>query len=156
MKSKLEHEREHAAEDAFESDLMEQIVGGLKAEIPDVMFENQIDDNVRQFEQRLRSQGLSIESYLQYTGNEMEEFRNSFRDAAEKSVKMRLALEKISQIENITPTDEEIEEEFNKLAEQYKIDIEQVKNLIPKPDLSKDMSISKTLQFIKDNAVVSQ
>ncbi len=156
LKSKLEHEREHAAEDAFESDLMEQIVGGLKAEIPDVMFENQIDDNVRQFEQRLRSQGLSIESYLQYTGNEMEEFRNSFRDAAEKSVKMRLALEKISQIENITPTDEEIEEEFNKLAEQYKIDIEQVKNLIPKPDLSKDMSISKTLQFIKDNAVVSQ
>lgn len=156
LKAKLEHNREHAAEDAFESELMDQVIGGLKAEIPDAMFERQIDENMRQFEQRLRSQGLSIESYLQYTGKEIEEFRDSFREAAEKSVKMRLALEKISQIENIEPTDEEVEEEFNKLAEQYKLDVEKVKDFIPKAELSKDISISKTLQFIKDNAVVSQ
>ncbi|MDD3693135.1 MAG: trigger factor [Oscillospiraceae bacterium] len=156
MKSKLEHEREHAAENAFESELMDQIVGGLKAEIPNAMFENQIDDSVRQFEQRLSMQGLNIDTYLQYTGKEMDELRDSFRESAEKNVKIRLALEKIAQTENITPTDEEIEEEYNKLAEQYKIDVEKIKSFILKADLSKDLSVSKALQYIKDNAVIEK
>ena len=155
LKSKLEHQREHSAEDAFESQLIEQLVDGLKAEIPKAMFENRVNESVREFEQRLQSQGLNLDSYMQYTGMNMEAFRKGFRDQAEKQVKIRLTLEKIAALEEIVPTDEEVEAEYSKMAEQYKLEVEKVKAFIPKSELVKDIAVGKAMDLVKENAEIS-
>ncbi len=153
LKEKLAHQREHQAEDAFESKLLEQLVEILKAEIPEAMFENRVNDSVRDFDYRLQGQGLNLDTYLKYTGMDMEAFRKGFREQAEKQVKIRLALEKIAQLENIQPTEEELEAEFAKMAEQYKLDVEKVKSLVPASELSKDLAVGKAMDLIKENAV---
>lgn len=130
LRHNLEHRREHEAEDAFESELLEQLIAGFKAEVPEAMYEHRVEDSVRDFDYRLQSQGLNLDTYLQYTGMDHEAFRNGFREQAEKQVKIRLALEKIAELENIVPTAEEVEAEFAKMAEQYKMDVEKVKSLI--------------------------
>ena len=156
LKAKLAHQREHAAEDAFESKLIEQLVEGLKAEIPEAMFERRMDESVREFEQRLQSQGLNLDTYLQYTGMDMEAFRKGFREQAEKQVKVRLALEKIAALESISPTDEEIEAEYNKFAEQYKLEIEKIKAFIPRAELVKDLAVGKAMDLVKESAEISE
>ena len=153
LKEKLEHQREHEAEDAYETALIDQLVAGVKAEIPDAMFKNRIDDSVRDFDYRLQSQGLNLQSYLQYTGMDMEAFRNGFREQAEKQVKLRLALEKIAQLENIIPAAEEIEAEYQKYAEQYQMELDKVKAVLPEKDLVKDMTVGKAMDFVKEAAV---
>lgn len=153
LKEKLTHQREHQAEDAFESKLLEQLVEILKAEIPEAMFENRVNDSVRDFDYRLQGQGLNLDTYLKYTGMDMEAFRKGFREQAEKQVKIRLALEKIAQLENIQPTEEELEAEFAKMAEQYKLDVEKVKSLVPASELTKDLAVGKAMDLIKENAV---
>lgn len=155
LKDKLEHQREHAAEDAFETQLLEQLADGLKAEIPEAMFKNRVDESVRDFDYRLQSQGLNLESYLQYTGMDMDAFRNGFREQAEKQVKIRLALEKIAQLENIVPSDEEMDAEYARYAEQYKMDVEKVKAVIPAKELSKDMAVGKAMELVKESADVT-
>lgn len=155
LKDKLQHQREHAAEDAFESQLLEQLVSGLKAEIPEAMFERRVDESVREFEYRLQSQGLNLDTYLQYTGMDMDAFRKGFREQAEKQVKIRLVLEKIAALEEIAPTEEELDAEFAKLAEQYKMDVEKVKAFIPAKELSKDLAVGKAMDMVKETAVVN-
>lgn len=155
LKEKLQHQREHAAADAFESQLLEQLVSGLKAEIPEAMFERRVDESVREFEYRLQSQGLNLDTYLQYTGMDMDAFRKGFREQAEKQVKIRLALEKIAALEEIAPTDEELEAEFAKLAEQYKMDVEKVKTFIPAKELAKDLAVGKAMDMVKETAVTN-
>lgn len=155
LKAKLEHQKEHAAEDAFETQLVDQLVDGLKAEIPEAMFENRVNESVRDFEYRLQSQGLNLDTYMQYTGMDMESFRKGFREQAEKHVKIRLALEKIASLENIVPTDEELETEYTKYAEQYKQELDRIKAMIPAKELSKDLAVGKAMDIVKDSAVVN-
>ncbi|HIW73488.1 MAG TPA: trigger factor [Firmicutes bacterium] len=152
LKAKLEHRREHEAEDAFESKLIEQLVDGVKAEIPEAMFERRVDESVREFEYRLQSQGLNLDTYLQYTGMDRDGFRKGFREQAEKQVKLRLALEKIASLESIAPTEEELEAEYAKLAEQYKMDVDKVKGFIAAKDLSKDLAVGKAMDLVKETA----
>ncbi len=155
LKAKLEHRREHEAEDAFESQLVEQLIGGLKAEIPEAMFERRVDESVREFEYRLQAQGLNLDTYLQYTGMDMNAFRKGFREQAEKQVKLRLALEKIASLEEIVPTEEELDAEYAKMAEQYKMDVEKVKAFVPAKDLSKDLAVGKAMDLVKEAAAVN-
>ncbi len=155
LKAKLEHRREHEAEDAFESQLVEQLIGGLKAEIPEAMFERRVDESVREFEYRLQAQGLNLDTYLQYTGMDMDAFRKGFREQAEKQVKLRLALEKIASLEEIVPTEEELDAEYAKMAEQYKMDVEKVKAFVPAKDLSKDLAVGKAMDLVKEAAAVN-
>ena len=155
LKEKLTHQRELAAEDAFETQLLDQLAEGLQAEIPEAMFENRVNDSVRDFDYRLQSQGLNLQTYLQYTGMDMDAFRKGFREQAEKQVKVRLALEKIAKLEELAPTAEEIEAEYAKYAEQYKMDVEKVKSVLPEKELVKDMAVSKAMDLVKEAAEVS-
>lgn len=155
LKKKLEKQKEDIAEDKFETQLLDQLMAGLKAEIPEAMYERRIDDDVREFEYRLQQQGINIDMYLKYTGMDMDAFRKGFREQAEKQVKIRLALEKIASLENIEATDEELDKEYAKYAEQYKIDVEKVKAFISKKDLSKDLTVGKAMDLVKDSAVVN-
>ncbi len=152
-KETIKKQKERAAEEAFENELMEQLIANLKGEIPEAMYENRVDDSVRDFGYRLQSQGLDLNTYIKYTGMEMEEFRKGFREQAEKSVKLRLALEKIVELEKIEPTEEEIEAEFAKFAEQYKMEVEQIKSMIPHAELVKDLAVGKAMDLVKASAV---
>ena len=152
-KEKIKKQKEHAANEAFETELMEQLIANLKGEIPEAMYENRVNESVRDFDYRLQAQGLNLNTYLQYTGMDMDAFRKGFREQAEKSVKLRLALEKIAQLENIAPTAEEIDAEFAKFAEQYKMEVEQIKSMIPEGELVKDLAVGKAMDVVKGAAV---
>ncbi len=152
-KENIKKQKERAANEAFETELMEQLIANLKGEIPEAMYENRVNESVRDFDYRLQAQGLNLNTYLQYTGMDMDAFRKGFREQAEKSVKLRLALEKIAQLENIAPTAEEIEAEFTKFAEQYKMEVEQIKSMIPEGELTKDLAVGKAMDLVKASAV---
>ena len=156
IKAKLEHEREHAAQDAVENQLIDGLLEGFKAEVPEAMYTHRVDDSVRDFDYRLQSQGLNLQMYMQYTGMDMDAFRAGFREQAEKQVKLRLALEKIVKLENIEPSEEEIEAEYAKYADQYKMDVERVKKLIPAKELAKDLAVGKAMELVKDSAVITE
>ncbi len=154
LKAKLEHQREHAAEDAFETQLLDQLADALKADIPEAMFENRVNESVREFDYRLQGQGLNLQTYLQYTGMDMDAFRKGFREQAEKQVKIRLALEQIVKEENLSATEEDLEAEYKKYAEQYKMEVDQVKAAIPQKDLARDLAVGKAMELVKENAKI--
>lgn len=156
IKKRLEEQRAKAADDAVENQLIDKLLEGFKAEVPEAMYTNRVNDSVREFDYRLQSQGLNLQTYLQYTGMDMDAFRAGFREQAEKQVKLRLALEKVAALENIAPTDEELEAEYAKYAEQYNMDVERVKALISAKDLSKDLAVGKAMELIKESAAVTE
>ena len=118
------------------------------------MYRNRINEDIREFGYRLQSQGLDLDTYMKYTGMDMDGFREGFRPQAERQVKIRLALEKIAELENIIPTAEDLEGQYNKLAESYKMDVEKVKDLIPEADLSRDIKVEKAIGLVHDSAVI--
>ena len=155
IKAKLTERAEKAADAEVENAVFDAVVAKLEAEIPQVMFDSKVDDFVADFEQRLSYQGLNLEMYLQYTGSDMAKFRESFKEQAEKNVKLRLALEKIAELENITATDEDIDAEVNKMAEMYKMSAEDIKAAISTEMLAEDIKIRKASDFVKDNAKIA-
>ncbi len=156
LKAKMLERAEHTANDEFEGKLIDAVIANLKAEIPPVMYENSITEMVRDFEYRLQSQGLNLETYLQYTGMTMEGFRKTFAEQAEKQVKIHLALEKIVELENIEPTEEKLNERYEQLAKAYNMEVEQVKKLVPADGLKQDVAVQMAIDLIRDTAVVKQ
>ena len=152
-KAKLKSQREAAADEAFENTLMDLLVENVKGEIPEAMYNNRVDQNVQDMGYRLQMQGLDLDTYLKYTGMDMESFRAGFREQAEKSVKVRLALEKIVELENIEVSEDEMNAEFSKYAEQYKMDVEKVKSFIPEKMLKMDLAVKKAMDLVKETAV---
>ncbi len=154
VKKKLEEAAEKEADAVVEQKLFDTVIANLKAEIPQVMFDNRVNEMVSELEQRLAPQGISLELYLQYSGQTMESLRKMYGEQAEKQVKLRLALEKVAQLENIEVSEEECNAEFDKLAEQYKMPVEQIKVYIRAEDLKKDIAVGKAVDLIKDSAVI--
>ena len=156
IKDKLTKARENQAQDEVENQLIDKLVENLKAEIPQAMFEIRIDEDIREFAYRLQSQGLNIETYMKYTGMDQEKIRKQFQPQAERQVKVRLALEKIAELENIHPSDEDVEKEFEKLAENYQMEVDKVKTFIPKEELAKDIAVQKSIDLVRENAVITE
>ena len=156
IKKKALERKQKAADEAVENELVQQIVDGIKGEIPEAMFENRLEQCVEDFAYRLQSQGLNLETYLKYTNSNIDEFKKSFRPQAEMQVKYRLALEKIVELENITSDEKDIEEQYKKMAEDYGVELEKVKSAIPASELSKDIAVGKAIDFIKENAVITE
>ncbi len=156
IKEKILDAKNKAAEEDVENQLIDKIIEGMTAEIPESMFEAKIDDSVREFDYRLQSQGLNLKDYLKYTNTEMDTFRKTFRETAEKQVKIRLALEKIAQLEKIEPSQEEIDAELQKYADMYKMDLEQIRNVIPADEIKKDLAVNKAIDIVKDSAKVKE
>ena len=153
---RLKNERQEAADAAFEEKLLDVVLEGLKADIPQAMIESQIDSIVQDFGYRLQMQGMGLEQYLKMTGTEMGAFRAMFKAQAERQVKTRLALQKVADLENIAVTEQEIADEYAKMAEQYKMDVEKIKTIVAQDALSGDLRISNALEFIKTNAKVKK
>ena len=156
LKKKATERKKKAAEETTENALVQQIVDSIKGDIPEAMFENRLNQCVEDFAYRLQSQGLNLETYLKYTNSNIDEFKKSFRPQAEAQVKYRLALEKIVELENIKPDDKEIEAEYEKLAKDYGVEADKVKNAIPAEEVAKDLAVGKAIDLIKENAVITE
>ena len=145
---RLKDESEKDVDDQISDKLIELLEG----EIPEAMYENQIKDMIRDFEMRLKSQGLDMQTYMQYMGMDENAVKETYREGAEKRVKLRLALETIAKKENIEVTDADLEEEYSKMAEAYKMDLDKVKEAVPADSLTEDIKVQKALDLVKDSA----
>lgn len=133
--------------------MIDKVIELLKAEIPEAMFENKVEDIMRDFAYKLQSQGLTLDSYMKYTGLDNSAFKSQFRPQAERQVKLRLALDKIAELENISATPEELEEKYKSFAEQYKVDVEKIKEIVKEKDLLADIAAEKAVDFLRENCV---
>lgn len=156
IKKHIQDAKDNKAQDDVDNALIDQVIAGFKAEIPEIMFENSIDNFVNDFEYRLQSQGLNLETYLKYTGMEKDAFRKTFREQAERQVKIRLALDKIADLEKLEATEEDLEAEYKKLADHYKVDTDKIKNAISADDIKKDIRVNKAVDLIHDSAKVTE
>ena len=155
IREKLEKQAEERADAAFESEIIETVSDNAKIDIPKAMVEEQIDNMLRDMELRMMYQGLRMQDFLKYSGQTMEQLRDTYRQQAEDRVKTQLTLEAITKAEGIEPTDEEIDKELSRFAEQGKKTLEEFKKDMPEGDLEyfKEVAtINKTVKFLKDNA----
>ena len=139
---------------AVENALVDQVVEGMEAEIPQAMYDTRMDEMVNDFAFRVEQQGLRLEDYLKYLGQTLEQFRASFMPQAEKQVKIRLALEAVARAEGIVASDEDVDAEIKRIADQYKMEEDKVRGIVNLEDLKWDLAINKAIDFIKANANV--
>lgn len=154
VKKKLEEANEKHADSEVEAKIFDKVIENMTAEIPQVMFDNRVNEMISELEQRLAPQGISLDLYMQYTGQTIDTVKKAYAEQAEKQVKLRLAFEKIAKLENIEVTEDELKAEFDKLAEAYKLDVDQIKQFIHDDDLKKDIAVGKAVDLIKDAAVI--
>lgn len=154
VKKKLEEANEKHADSEVEAKIFDKVIENMTAEIPQVMFDNRVNEMISELEQRLAPQGISLDLYMQYTGQTIDTVKKAYAEQAEKQVKLRLALEKIAKLENIEVTEDELKAEFDKLAEAYKLDVDQIKQFIHDDDIKKDIAVGKAVDLIKDAAVI--
>lgn len=154
-KKALERKEQQADEDV-ENQLIEQLIANLKGEIPEAMYASRVEQSVKDFEYRLQMQGMNIDTYLQITGTKIEDLKQNMRPQAEKQVKIRLALEKIAKVENLTATAEDIDAEFAKLAAMYNMEVEKVKAALPVSELEADIVVKKAIDLVKENAEIKE
>lgn len=152
MKAKLEERAAMNAEIEADNKLFEALIDKMTADIPEVMYESKIDEMVRDFEMRLSQQGLNLEMYLTYTNMDMAGFRKTFEEQAQKQVKVRLALEKIAELENVEISDEKVDEEINKMAEQYNLTAEKIKAIVSPKAIKADLKVAEASKIVKDSA----
>ena len=149
---KIEEKRASQADMDFKSQIMEQVIGNMECEVPDGMIEVEIDRMLEQQAMQLQQYGISMEQYQQMMGVNEAMVRDSARPDALKSIQLRLALAAIAKAEGIEVSDEELEAEFNKLAEQYQIEIEKVKAAIAAEDLKNDLLMQKAQDLVVTSA----
>ena len=156
IKATIEKKNADEAEHAVEEQLLTAIIDGIEGEIPACMFDNEADNMFQDYSNRLMQQGLSMEMYLQYSGMTREKMMEEFRPQAERQVKATLALEAIAKAEKFELTAEEIEAEYARIAESYKIEVEKAKEFIPEEIIKKDVSARKAVELIKAEAVIEE
>ena len=151
LREKLEKQAETRAESEFENYIMQTLIDTADGVIPKCMFDHRVDSLIRNFEHGLKQQGMSVDIYLQYTGMDMDSFRETFQERAENEVKLRLALEKIADMENIQPAEEEIDSQLQEVADANNLSLEDVKLRIPMDDFITDLRVTKAIEFVKEN-----
>lgn len=147
---RLENEAERDLDDKITNAVIEKVEG----EIPEQMFEKEAQNMVREMDMRLRQQGMDFDTYMKYTGMDANAVLEMYKPEAERRVKMRLALEKVAELEKIEPSEEEIEAEYEKMAQAYNMEADKVKEIIPVDSIKEDLGVQLAMKHIKDNAVI--
>jgi len=132
------------------------VIENAQMDIPEAMIETQTRQMLDDFARRMQSQGLSMEQYFQFTGQSMDKMMEDMKPQALKRIQTRLVLEKIAEVENIQPTEEEVNEEISKMAEMYKMEADKLKDLIGENEMEqmkKDMAVQKAVTLVADAAV---
>ena len=153
---KLAKRREEQAKSDFENQILEQLVGNMECEIPDGMVETQVDRLMDDFAMRLQSQGMSMEDYQKMMGANVEMVRSSAWPTALKQVQLELALDAVAKAEQLEVSDEEMEAEISRLAEQYGLSTEQVKAAVPEESLKGDLLLRKAREMVLSSAKESK
>lgn len=153
---KLKERRETQNQRDFEAALMEQVMDNMEVEIPDAMVEYEADNLVNDMAQRIQAQGIPFDQYLAMTGMTMDIMREQAKAAALERVRRELALGAIVAAENITISDEELEEEYKRLAEQYHMDVDKVKAAVTADSIRKEQSYHKAEHVVYDSAKVGK
>lgn len=157
LKKQLLAKKEEEIRNARENEAVDKAVADAAVEIPEAMLATRQKEMLNEFSQRMQMQGLSMEQYMQYTGQTVEQMLETMKPEAEKNIRARLVLEQIAKEENITATEEEYEAQLQKLADAYKTDLETVKKLFNNDEKEKnrmmmDLAIEKTVSFLAENA----
>ncbi len=157
VKSKIEEKKNAEADSKLENDLIQKIADDSKVEIPQCMIEQQIDDMIQEFEQRLQYQGLNAKDYYKYTGMTQEKLRENYKEMAEKNVKLRLTLEALLKAVQVPVSDEEIDEKIADMANQAGKTFEEYKGYINeqyREYLRRDLVTSKLFEYLKNNNTI--
>jgi trigger factor len=152
-KTKLAENMKNNSEAEFNNNVMQKVIALVQGEIPECMFNQRVDRLVSDFEQRLKAQGMGLEMYLQYTGMDIDSFKESFKDRAKDEVTLRLALEKVAQLENLEVTTEELDTYFNDIASANQLNVDMVKQFIGEENAKADLLVEKASKVIIDSAV---
>lgn len=156
VKAKIQKRHDAEADSAVENELAAALMAKLEADIPEAMFEAETENFVRDYDNRLRMQGLSLDMYFKYTQQTLDDLRKQMRPQAESQVKTRLALEKIVELEGIVASEEDINAEYERLAAAYSMEADKIKELIAAEDIAKDMAVQKAMELVKANAVIKE
>ncbi len=154
IKEKLEEKKKNEANAAKEDAVIEKIIENATMEIPELMISSQINNMQEDFARRLESQGLSLETYFQYTGLNNASFAEQLKPQALSRIQSRLVLEEVAKVEGFEVTDEDIENEFNEIAERYQMEVETVKQFLPeseKENMKKDILVKKAIDLVRDS-----
>lgn len=154
VRAKMQERNEKAADAAFEENLIDALIANMTGDIPTVMFDEETDNLVRDYENRLRMQGLDLETYFKFTGMNVEKLKEQLRPQAEKQVKLRLILEEIAKKENLAVSDEDIEAEYKRIADAYNMQADKVKQLIAKDGITADLKVKAAMDLVKEKAIV--
>lgn len=155
VKKNLTEKKEKEARAAKENTAVDKAIENAQMEIPDAMVDTQVRQMINDFASRMQSQGLTMEQYFQFTGMTVEKMQEEMKPQALKRIQTRLVLEKIVEVENIQPTEEEVNEEISKMAEMYKMEADKLKELLGDRELEqmkKDMAVQKAVTLVADEA----
>ena len=153
IKKQMNERKAEEAKNDFENQLIEQVIDNMECEVPQCMFDKRVDEMVQDYAYRLQMQGIDLDTYLKYLGQDKDAFKDTFKDGAQKQVKASIALEAIVEAEKLEATEEEIDAEIAKLAEQYQMEADQIKKAIPTDQLASDVKTKKAIDLIVDSAV---
>jgi trigger factor len=151
FKNAGEYERSSTAE--FENRLIDQVVEGIEVDIPDCMVRDRARELMSEFASQLAQQGINMDDFMRFSGEKADKMLESFRPRAEQQVKSRLAMEAVALAEGIEIGEEEINEKYKQLSEQYKVEVEKLKGIIPEKELVRDLLCNRAIDIVKDNAV---
>ena len=157
LKEKTAEEKKSASETAIRDDLVEAAARNAEIDIPEAMITSEVERMLEEFEQRLQQQGMNLELYFQFSGQDEEALRTQMQDDATNRVRVSLTLEAIGQAENIEVTEEEINAELQKMSDQFGMEVEQIKSTLGGTAvLENDLRFKKTVEFIVENAKVTE
>ena len=152
--AKIQERYEKDADADVEEQLLNALIEKLQADIPEAMFVAETENFVRDYDSRLRMQGLDLNTYFKYTGLDLDKLREQLRPQAEKQVKVRLALEKIAKAEKITAPKKEVEAEYKRISDAYNVPVEQVKEMVSSDDIAADLKVKGAMDLVKEKAVI--
>ena len=152
-REELLKQKGESAESDFKNAVMQKAIDNMTADIPEAMVEAQLDDMMSQWSMSMQQSGFTLEQYAQMMGTTVQGVRESQKGAALSQVKNTLLLEKVAEVENIEVSDEEVEETFQQMADQYQMELEKVKEYVSAEDVVRDKKFEKAMAVITDSAV---
>lgn len=157
IKERLETSKKQEADQKLRDSLIEQATEAAEVDIPEVMVDNELNRMMQEFEQRLQMQGMNLDTYFQFSGQDQDELRNQMKEDAEQRVRTSLTLEAIVKAENIEVDEEAVNEELNKMAEMYNMQVEDIKNAFGGnlDGVKSDLKIQKAVDFLVEHSKTS-
>ncbi len=155
-RKKLLENKTKAADASFENALLGKMIETIEGDIPEAMYETEGDNLASEYSYRMQSQGITLENYLKITGLDMDGFRKSLRPQAENRVKTTLALEYVAKTEGLEVSDEDVEAEYRKMADEYGMELDRVKEMVPAEGMKHDLLMQKASALVRDAGVKTE